>query len=200
MNQLLEAWEEENASERFEAEFVNFADDFVVATRGKAREALEWVRSHVEDLGLQLNKEKTEIRDVDGEGLNFLGYTFKRKLYKPKGTMYMAAVPSRESLDRFKEELRHFLKIHRTTRWKEVFKKLWRKLVGWVNHHSYGSTYERMKELKHYLYDRLVIYMKQTGQKVGGNPTTYLGWLVCKILNPNVIIKKLRKGSVWDLL
>ena len=48
--------------EQFRAHMVNYSDDFVILSRGKAREALEWTRGVLERLELTLNEKKTSIR------------------------------------------------------------------------------------------------------------------------------------------
>ena len=55
---------------------VNYADDFVILSRGHAAQALEWTRGAMTTLGLTLNEEKTSVRDARQESFDFLGYTF----------------------------------------------------------------------------------------------------------------------------
>ena len=62
--------------EQFPAQIVNYADDFVILSRGKAAEALGWTRGVLERLGLTLNEKKTSIREARRERFDFLGYTF----------------------------------------------------------------------------------------------------------------------------
>ena len=60
----------------FQARVVNYADDFVILSRGKAKEALDWTRQVVTRLGLTLNEAKTSIKQARQESFHFLGYTF----------------------------------------------------------------------------------------------------------------------------
>jgi len=79
---------------------INDADDFVIATRGYAEEALEWTRGIMEGLGLTLNEGKTEICDLDeGETVRFLEYEFMWEKHRKSGSMYISASASRESVD-----------------------------------------------------------------------------------------------------
>ena len=41
MNRLLKGWRNTKRGEQFRARVVNYADDFVILSRGKAKEALE---------------------------------------------------------------------------------------------------------------------------------------------------------------
>jgi len=58
------------------ARIVNYADDLVILSRGKAKEALGWLRGALERLELTLNEKKTSLRNARRERFDFLGYTF----------------------------------------------------------------------------------------------------------------------------
>src|SRR5260370_23123446 len=81
MNRMLKGWRQTKRGEQFRAQIVNYADDFVILSRGKAKEALEWTRGVLERLALTLNEKKTSVRNARRERFHFLGYTF--------GTHYM---------------------------------------------------------------------------------------------------------------
>jgi RNA-directed DNA polymerase len=76
MNRMLKGWRQTRRGERFRARLVNYADDFVILSRGHAAEALEWTRGVLERLKLTLNEKKTSIRNARDERFDFLGYTF----------------------------------------------------------------------------------------------------------------------------
>ena len=44
MNRMLKGWRQAGRAEQFRAHMVNYADDFVILSRGKAKESLEWTR------------------------------------------------------------------------------------------------------------------------------------------------------------
>src|SRR4029077_19068283 len=58
MNRMLKGWRQTRRGEQFRARIVNYADDFVILSRGKAKEALEWTRGVVARLDLTLNEKK----------------------------------------------------------------------------------------------------------------------------------------------
>ena len=43
-NRLLKGWKNTKRGEQFQARVVSYADDFVILSRGKAPEALDWTR------------------------------------------------------------------------------------------------------------------------------------------------------------
>src|SRR5271154_32677 len=84
MNRFLKHWRMRGCGAAFRAHLVNYADDFVILSRGCAAEALAWTRAAMTKLGLTLNEAKTSLMDASTEGFDFLGYTLGPK-YAPKG-------------------------------------------------------------------------------------------------------------------
>src|SRR5205807_2665111 len=76
MNRMLKGWRQTRRGEQYRAHIVNYADDFVILSHGKAKEALEWTREVLERLDLTLNEKKTGLRNARQERFDFLGYTF----------------------------------------------------------------------------------------------------------------------------
>jgi RNA-directed DNA polymerase len=58
MNRLLKGWRRTRRGEQFDAHIVNYADDFVILSRRKASEALNWTRQVVTRMGVTLNEAK----------------------------------------------------------------------------------------------------------------------------------------------
>jgi len=85
INRLLKGWRNTKRGEQFQARVVSYADDFVILSRGKAVEALDWTRKVVTRLGLTLNEAKTSIKRARKGSFNFLGYTFGPHRYKKVG-------------------------------------------------------------------------------------------------------------------
>jgi len=79
MNRFLKYWRVTGRSEAFQARVVNYADDFVILSRGHATEALEWTRNVMTRIGLTLNEAKTKLREARTERFDFLGYSVLQK-------------------------------------------------------------------------------------------------------------------------
>ena len=77
MNRFLKYWRITGRGEVFRAQVVNYADDFVILSRGCAAEALNWTRSVMTRIGLTLNEAKTSIKQARRERFDFLGYTLR---------------------------------------------------------------------------------------------------------------------------
>src|SRR5579872_2881028 len=105
MNRFLKHWKKSGARERYQAEVVNYADDFVILSRGRADQAREWVQRVVTQLGLILNESKTSIRQARKESFDFLGYTFGPQRFRKDGHWYLGASPSKKSVRRLRQKV-----------------------------------------------------------------------------------------------
>src|ERR1019366_8068769 len=105
MNRFLKYWRITGRGEVFHAQVVNYADDFVILSRGSAAEALNWTRSVMTRIGLTLNDAKTSIKQARTERFDFLGYTFGPHLFRKTGRVYLGASPSKKSVSRLREKV-----------------------------------------------------------------------------------------------
>src|SRR6202171_753076 len=105
MNRMLKGWRQTKRGEQFRARLVNYADDFVILSRGKAAESLEGTRGVLARLELTLNETKTSIRDARVERFDFLGYTFGRHYSQRTGRKYVGYSPSKKSVARIKDKV-----------------------------------------------------------------------------------------------
>ena len=61
MNRFLKHWRQSGRGEAWQAHVINYADDFVILSRGHAAEALAWTDRTMARLGLTLNRTKTRL-------------------------------------------------------------------------------------------------------------------------------------------
>lgn len=141
MHRFLKAWRKQGKGVEFRARVVNYADDFVILSRGHAEAALGWTRQVITKIGLTLNEQKTSIREARREPFNFLGYTFGPMTSRRTGRQYLGAAPSTKAIDRLRERLRVILHRGNVAPWTDVVRDLNRTLRGWENYFSYGSVW-----------------------------------------------------------
>jgi RNA-directed DNA polymerase len=190
MHRFLRYWRQCGQGAAFAARIVNYADDFVILSRGKANEALAWTEAVMSRLKLTLNTTKTCVRDARKETFDFLGYTFGwQMVYTPKGVRGMDARPSKKSVRRLKRKLHEVLRPWNVGPWEEVAGRLNRKLRGWSNYFAYGTLYPTYRAVDNHLYDRVRHFLRRR-HKVASGGTTLLptgkhlkAWGVVRLLD-----------------
>jgi RNA-directed DNA polymerase len=164
MNRLLKGWRNTRRGEQFDAHIVNYADDFVILSRGKAAEALNWTRQVVARMGVTLNEAKTSIKQARQESFNFLGYTFGPHRYKKDGHRYLGASPSKKAVARIKAKVRELLVPGNTGTWEEVRRRLNQILRGWASYFSYGTRADAYRAVRNYVYESVRHFLRRRHQ------------------------------------
>jgi RNA-directed DNA polymerase len=175
MNRFLRVFVERGKDREFVARLVNYADDFVILSRGRAREALEWTRRIMTAIGLSLNETKTCIRDGSKEHFDFLGYTFGPARDRKKGRWYLGAKPSKKALRRLKEKVRAQLRESNKDPLPKVVGGLNRQLRGWANYFSHGSISVAYRSTDSHVYERMQHFLRRR-HKVQTRGTRAFNW------------------------
>jgi RNA-directed DNA polymerase len=137
------------------------ATHLVIQSRGKAQEALDWTRGVLERLELTLNEKKTSIRNARQERFDFLGYTFGPHINPRGGGRYIGYSPSNKSVRRIKQKVGELLDRQNGAPWEEVCGQLNRKLQGWRQYFSVGSTSRAHRAVDEYVYDRVRDFLRR---------------------------------------
>jgi RNA-directed DNA polymerase len=161
MNRMLKGWRRTGRGEWLRARIVNYADDFVILSRGKATEALEWTRGVVGRLGLTLNEKKTSIRNARKERFDFLGYSFGPHYSQRTGREYIGCSPSKKSMDRIRDKVSEYLSPANTAPWEEVRDRLNRKLRGWKAYFGLGSPWKAYRVLDEHVEERVRHFLRR---------------------------------------
>ena len=155
MNRFLKHWRQSGRGEAWQAHIINYADDFVILSRGYAAEAMAWTDRVMTRLGLTLNRTKTRLCDARQERFDFLGYSFGPHCFRQTGRRYIGASPSRKSVQRLKERVGEILVPGNMGAWKAVCGSLNRVMRGWCGYFSPGSHYTTDRMIEAHLYDRV---------------------------------------------
>jgi RNA-directed DNA polymerase len=155
MNRFLKHWRQNGRGEAWQAHVINYADDFVILSRGHAAEALAWTDRVMTGLGLSLNRIKTCVRDARQERFDFLGYSFGPHCFRQTGRWFTGASPSKKSVQRLKDRVSAILVPGNMGPWEEVCDTLNRLLRGWCGYFSPGSHYATDRVIETHLYDRV---------------------------------------------
>jgi RNA-directed DNA polymerase len=161
INRMLKGFRQARRGEQFRAQIVNYADDFVILSRGKAAGALEWTRGVLERLKLTLNEKKTSIRNARQERFDFLGYTFGPHFSRRTGGQYLGHSPSPKSMRRLRENVREHLGRGNMKPWEEVRDRLNQKLRGWAQYFQLGRAWNVFEVLDEYVEDRVRHFLRK---------------------------------------
>ena len=141
MRRFILGWKVLGYARRFQAEIVNYADDFAVLGRAPAAEMLSAVETVMQRLKLPMNAEKTRCCRLPEESMTFLGYRIGRNYRRDTGAAYIGTRPSRESVRSICRRVSELT----TTRdlllpSGVVVARLNRLLAGWANYFILGQV------------------------------------------------------------
>jgi RNA-directed DNA polymerase len=170
MNRFLKHWRRRGRGDAFRAYIVNYADDFVILSRGHAEEALAWTKAVMTKLGLTLNETKTSVKNARKESFDFLGYTLGPQRYRKDGHWYLGASPSKKSVQRIKTKIGELLTPSNKSAWPLARDKLNRLLVGWSAYFGYGTRLQAYRAIDNHVYDRVRHFLARR-HKVQGRGT-----------------------------
>jgi RNA-directed DNA polymerase len=168
MNRFLKHWRQSGRSEAYRAHVINYADDFVILSRGHAVEALEWTRRVMAKLGLTINEAKTSLRNAWREEFDFLGYTFGRLRHFQGGYWYFGARPSQKSIGRLRGKVGVLLTRRNLQPWPEVRDQLNRILRGWRTYFCCGMCIKAVRVIDNYVPERVRRFLVQRHKIQGG--------------------------------
>lgn len=139
MRRFLLGWKTLGHDRRLKAHIVNFADDFVICCRGTGAEAMVTMRSMMERLKLKVNEQKTGLRFLPEETVDFMGYTIGRCYSTQTGRAYIGTRPSKKSIRRLTTKISELTDRRRSLLDVEVVVgQLNRLLTGWSQYFSLG--------------------------------------------------------------
>ena len=145
-----------HAEARLKAHIVNYADDFVICCRGTAVEAMRVMRAMMATLKLTVNEDKTNLCDLPQERFDFLGYTFGRCWKHDSGRVYIGTRPSRKSIKRMVDSITSETDRRRTLLDAEkIVGGLNRKLNGWANYFCLGPVSPAYQAIETHVTNRL---------------------------------------------
>lgn len=152
------------------ARLVRYADDFVILARHVGGRIEQFVEQALQNrFGLSINAEKTRTAKLNepGEGLDFLGYTFRfdrDRLGRPR--RYLNLFPSSKSMQRERDKLREmtgpdkcFLPIP------ALIAQVNGHLKGWSNYFGKGYPRAAFRQINHFVQERLTRHLKRRSQR-----------------------------------
>ena len=161
MHRFLRAWRLHGKGAQFRARLVNYADDFVILSRGHAAEAMAWTAAVMDAIGLTLNEAKTRLVDADRATFDFLGYTFGPTPSRRTGRLYQSVRPSAKGVRRIKQKVRALLRPGNMAPWEEVVVQLNRVLRGWAAYFGLGAHTVAWRAVRNYVLERVRSFLRR---------------------------------------
>ena len=141
MRRFILGWKVLGYARCFEAEIVNYADDFAVLGKAPAAEMRSAVEALLKRLKLPINAEKTRCCRVPGESLTFLGYRIGRNYRRDTGQAYIGTRPSPASVQSICRRVGELTASRYGLLEPEVVVgRLNRLLTGWANYFTLGQV------------------------------------------------------------
>ena len=140
MRRFIMGWKVLGYAQRFNAEIVNYGDDFVVLGRAPAAEMVAAVSALMKGLKLTVNAEKTRCCRVPEEPIEFLGYRIGRNYRRDTGRAYIGTRPSKASVRSIRRRVSELTASRNELLppWL-VVERLNRLLTGWANYFILGQ-------------------------------------------------------------
>lgn len=153
---------------------VRYADDFVVLTTSleRAQEAKELLREFLAERGMEFSEEKTNIRCVEEQSFDFLGWSFKlyendirkirRKAFKRAKQGKVALVtPSPKSIANIKSKIKLLFRTYSSSLTSHLIYKLNSLIMGWANYHKYVNANMIFRSLDSFVYMQVVRWARR---------------------------------------
>lgn len=152
------------------AKLVRYADDFVVLARYQGERLTRFIEWMLETrMGLELNREKTRVVNLDqvGESLDFLGFTFRLDQdLKGRSNRYLYVGPSKKALQKERDKVREMTSTKMG--WKglpKLVEDLNVHLRGWANYFNYGYPRRAMRDINGYVLVRVSRFLRRASQR-----------------------------------
>jgi group II intron reverse transcriptase/maturase len=135
-----------------------FADDIVITVsghhrkRGWAERALQRLQEQLVPLGVELNREKSQVVNLlEGEAFGFLGFDLRR-VPKRKGKGYFILMtPKKEARLALKAKIRDIIRHGGALSAQELVARINAAVAGWVNYFRVGNASRAFSEVRDYI-------------------------------------------------
>lgn len=198
MRRFLLGWKVLGHEQRLEAHIVNYADDFVILTRGKAAEAASAMRDMMAKLQLTVNDRKTRTCSVPDETFTLLGFTFGRRYSWRTGQAYVAPAPATKKVQAICTQIS--VATARRTEWRDEadqVRLLNHLLGGWANYFRVGYVTAAWRVVQQHACRRLRRWLRRKHGVQRGRGQQYPDMQLYEQMGLCNLVRDVRRLPLW---
>lgn len=181
LNILDRIWDKHELAKKYQARLVRYADDLVILCAKGTDTSFTLLKNILGKLDLQLNENKTEIKDARTEKFNFLGFQIGLVKGQRSGKQFPLIEPSPKSMKAVKQKIKFYTRREMNpVPINDIVKILNATVRGWSNYFHYGHGHRKIKQVKFYMEESLRSQLryrhkvKNRGASYNKFPRTYL--------------------------
>jgi len=181
LNILDRIWDKHQLAEKYKARMVRYADDLVILCKNGTDTSFTLLKTILNKLELQLNEDKTEIKDALKEKFKFLGFQIGMIKSQRTGKYFPMVEPSAKSMKSVKQKIKFYTRRDMNpVPINDIVKHLNTVVRGWSNYFHYGYGHRKIKQVKFYMEESLRSQLryrhkvKNRGASYHKFPRTYL--------------------------
>jgi group II intron reverse transcriptase/maturase len=198
MRRFVRGWQVLGHEQRLDAHIVNYADDFVILTRGRAAEAMATMRDMMGQLQLTVNEKKTRTCSLPAETFTFLGFTFGKQTSWKTGRAYIAPAPATKKVQAICDKISAETRCQTTWRTeREQVRKLNQMLVGWANYFRLGYVTAAWQDVQQHACRRLRWWMRRKHKEKAGRGERYPDLQLYERWGLVNLVQRVRRLSLW---
>jgi RNA-directed DNA polymerase len=181
LNILDRIWDKHELAKKYQAKLVRYADDLVILCAKGTDTSFTLLKNILSKLELQLNEDKTEIRDARNEKFSFLGFQVGMVKSQRTGKQFPLVEPAPKSMKSVKQKIKFLTRRDMNpVPIDDIVKNLNAIVRGWSNYFHYGHGHKKIKQVKYYMEESLRSQLryrhkvKNRGASYHKFPRTYL--------------------------
>lgn len=181
LNILDRIWDKHELAKKYQARLVRYADDLVILCARETDTPFTLLKHILSKLELQLNEDKTEIRDARHEKFWFLGFQVGLASNQRTGKQFPLIEPAPKSMKAVKRKIKFLTRRGMNpVPIDDIVKNLNATVRGWSNYFHYGHGHRKIKQVKYYMEESLRSQLryrhkvKNRGASYHKFPRTYL--------------------------
>ncbi len=161
LNILDRIWDKQELEAKYKARLIRYADDIVILCESETTPSHHFLSTVLNKLELQLNVEKTQIKDVRKENFTFLGFQLVMAKGKQSGKYFPLIEPSDKAINEIKQKIKFYTRRSMSpVPIDDIVNKLNETVRGWSNYFYYGHGHKKLKKVKYYMEERLRLHLR----------------------------------------